>query len=146
MNCQQNKRVHTICSLTMQVSNSLPRPSLCPQWYSWLSIRTIHTSLPLHLHFPVQKMQIHLSQINTSTDTWYTPYHSGCSSAQRVTLLSCFSPASSWPQCLSGLCVFLSLWCSSFVGRGYKSLCRSQSSPGKLYTWPRRCCFHLKLV
>lgn len=102
MNCQQNKRVHTICSLTMQVSNSLPRPSMCPQWYSWLSIRTIHTSLPLHLHFPVHKMHLYLPQINTSTDTWYILYHSGCSSAQRVTLLSCFSPASSWPQCLSG--------------------------------------------
>ena len=50
------------------------------------------------------------------------------------------TPAPVW------LCVFLSLWCSSLVGRGYKSLCRSQSSPSKLYTWPRRCCFHLKLV
>lgn len=76
---------------------------------------TIHTSLPLHLHFPVQNMHLHLPQINTSTDTWYTPYHSGCSWAQRVTLLSCFSPASSWPQCLSGFvcsshCDAVHLW------------------------------------
>ena len=53
---------------------------------------------------------------------------------------SCLTPAPVW------LCVFLSWWCSSFVGRGYRSLCKSQNSPGKLYTWPRRCCFHLKLV
>lgn len=47
-------------------------------------------------------MNLHLSQINIFTDTWYTPYYSGCSSAQRVTLLSGFSPAASWPQRLSG--------------------------------------------
>lgn len=84
-------------------------------------------------------MHLHLPQINTSTDTWYTPYHSGCSWAQRSLFWAAFLQHPPDPSaclaCVFSHCDAVHLWAEVI-----KVYAGATVAGSKLHTWPRRCC------